>query len=822
MKHRWSAPARISAALAAALVVAIATTTALALGGLATRDADRTAARAARDAHAVTAVLVAVQDERELNAAADVRPDGPTRLAAARAETDAAVARSRGGSDDPAIARDLLARLDDVRGVVVPARAVEGYSAITGALLDRIADATWVHRLAGLREHLGRRQALIGIGLAARDLPDPELARARDAAALAAERRREFTATAPRDARETYAAAVHDDAIAAVDRIADAVIGRDGRFHPGVAAQQWVEVSQPVADGLRAALTRMTGGVVAAAEARAADSATTARNLVVVPGIALVLAAVAAAVALRRLRASIRSLRSAAVDIAERELPAALLGARDGRVTGARPAMPDLGPDFRGVGAAFDAVVDEALSAAAEQAKLRSGYAEVFVTVFRRSQSLVQRQLHLVQRLEQEEDSPDRLAQLFQLDHLVTRMRRNNENVLVLSGTELVRKSGAPVPVAHLVRAAMSEVEQYQRVEVVDAPRAKVVDTAAGDLIRMLAELLDNATSFSAPETTVTTQAQVLRDGSLSIAVVDNGIGMSDAQVRAANEQLTRLGSLELATSRRVGLLVVGRLAGRRGIAVELLGGDNFPGVTVLVTVPPELVVEAERPGWADRRHALRAAEHRRATRDEATRPPVAPAEHRAGDQVGLRTEVPAGPRAGVPAAQWVENPAGQRVDVVEAAHADVPGELPTRRPNRLVGRAAAKPPAERAASAWFRARDTAARPRAASVAVGLRDRPRNWASVADDGWSVVETVSERDDYTYTEDGLPVRQRGAHLLPGSARGDDERDRDRPVERDPLRTRSRIASFQQGLRRARRGSTTRAGGWQALRDRGDGA
>ncbi|MFD8494732.1 sensor histidine kinase [Amycolatopsis sp. NPDC059657] len=509
------------------------------------------------------------------------------------------------------------------------------------------------------------------------------------------------------------------------------------------------------------------------ATAAAAESATYARNLLIALAAAALAAGAVITAVLRRLRTSVKTLRTAALDIADSKLPGILGEVREGHADGLeRPKLPPVtGGELSGVAAAFDSVCGAAIDAAAEQARIRSGYSEVFVNMFRRGQTLMQRQLALIEKLERNENSTEQLTTLYQLDHLVTRMRRTTENVLVLSGTELVRRPAKPVPLAGVIQAAISEIEQYQRVEVLDPPAAKVGDAAANDLIRMLAELLDNATSFSAPETKVTVQGQVLRDGSLSIAVVDNGIGMTDQEVVDINARLTRLGSAELAKCRQVGLHVVGRLAGRHGLGIELLGGDRSSGVTAVVSVPADLVLDAERPGWADRRIAMRAAETRRAEAKPVRRLAVVGA-----DPVR---------------------------ELVEHAHQDVPDELPVRVPNRQVGRAGAdgKSPAERVASGWFSARNTAVKPREVSVAAELdgTPRPENWISAADEGWSVVETISQAKPFAYTEDGLPVRERGAHLMPGSAATREPAAKAGP---DPSRARSRLSSFQLGLRKAK--------------------
>jgi signal transduction histidine kinase len=519
-----------------------------------------------------------------------------------------------------------------------------------------------------------------------------------------------------------------------------------------------------------------------------------------------------------------------------------LLKIRDGQAADEDLRMPARvlpSREFGAIVTAFEAACDQAVLAATEQTRVRSGYAEVFIDQFRRTQSLMQRQLYLIEQLELSEKSPELLSKLFQLDHLVTRMRRNNENMLVVSGTELARKPTEAASIESIIRSAMSEIEHYQRVELIDPPAGKIVASAGNDLVRMLAELIDNAASFSPPETAVTVRAYVRRDGSLSIAVVDNGVGMTDIKVREVNERLTRLGSNELARSRRVGLLVVGRLAGRHGIGVELLGGDTHTGVTALISVPSEFVIEAERPGWADRRHAMQAAARREAVleatgvtrgavqnsdgrnapRTADMRPaksignPLAPS-LRTGSVLGTSLNNTASmdgvPRTAVSSSKIRsirDAIDGRTWDLLERAHADVAEELPTRTPNPLIGRpVSGKDAAERVASAWFRARNTAGQRRSTSTAAGVDDAtPDDW----NDGWIVLDAPPRPETYEYTEDGLPVRERGAHLVPGSAKpkaGDATQTPRQPIPRDPAHTRSRLSSFQQGVRRAKAKAT----------------
>ncbi len=179
------------------------------------------------------------------------------------------------------------------------------------------------------------------------------------------------------------------------------------------------------------------------------------------------------------------------------------------------------------VAAAFDDVHREAVRLAAEQALLRGNVNAMFTNLSRRSQGLIQRQLSLISELESREADPDQLSSLFKLDHLATRMRRNGENLLVLAGEEPGRRWTRPVPLVDVLRAAASEVEQYERIELASVPTTEVAGRVVNDLVHLLAELLENATSFSSPQTKVKVTGHALPDGRVLIEIHDTGIGLS-------------------------------------------------------------------------------------------------------------------------------------------------------------------------------------------------------------------------------------------------------------------------------------------------------
>ncbi|MDI5980982.1 sensor histidine kinase, partial [Amycolatopsis magusensis] len=521
-------------------------------------------------------------------------------------------------------ADDQLSRLRQIReqvdsGGLEPAQAITEYTAVATGLLkldtaltagvsdDAIGGTpTALHDLMVAKEEVSLAQALVSYGIARRTLSPAELNLLRTTEVRLADRLADFRAAASQDQRQDFDTTVAGPSFETRDTLVRTALGDQGRSPEEAlretSAQQWTDSSTAVGARLSEVSARI-GGQLGTVSANLADKASTGAGVLTVLLFgALVLAAAVVFLITRQLLRSLRVLRASALDIAERQLPAAVENIQDGRPqsTDVQPVPVTVKDEVGEVARAFDAVHSQALRLAVEQAAMRTGYSSVFVNLSRRSQSLVQRQLQLIERLERDEEDADQLATLFQLDHLATRMRRNNENLMVLSGAEPARRSGQPVSTTDMLRAAVSEIEQYQRVVVQPPPPARVVGYAASDLMRLIAELLDNATAFSAPETQVTVATRLSEDRVLSVDILDKGIGMNEAEVAEANARLTEAGSIDLATSRRMGLFVVGRLAGRHGIGVLLHGGRDIVGVRATVTVPSELVMEAV-PGTGTR-----------------------------------------------------------------------------------------------------------------------------------------------------------------------------------------------------------------------------
>ncbi|MEV7066665.1 nitrate- and nitrite sensing domain-containing protein [Streptomyces collinus] len=306
--------------------------------------------------------------------------------------------------------------------------------------------------------------------------------------------------------------------------------------------------------------------------------------------VALLLAFILAGAVARQMSRSMRQLRNAAFGIAEQRLPMLVdqLSRTDpGRVDTRVQAIPISTTDEIGeVARAFDQVHREAVRLAAEQALLRGNINAIFTNLSRRNQSLIEGQLTLITDLENNEADPDQLENLFKLDHLATRMRRNGENLLVLAGEEPGRRWDQPVPLVDVLRAASSEVEQYERIELSGVPEAEIHGRAVTDLVHLLAELLENATTFSSPQTKVRVTATRLPDGRVMIEIHDKGIGLTAEDFADINHKLANPPTVDAAISQRMGLFVVGRLSDRHGIRVQLRPSGEQAGTTSLVMLP--------------------------------------------------------------------------------------------------------------------------------------------------------------------------------------------------------------------------------------------
>lgn len=293
-----------------------------------------------------------------------------------------------------------------------------------------------------------------------------------------------------------------------------------------------------------------------------------------------------------------------------------------------------------------------ALSAAVERAELADGISGVFVNLARRSQVLVHRQLTLLDSMERRADDPDELSNLFRLDHLTTRMRRHAESLIILSGAAPGRAWRMPVPLTNVVRAAVSEIEDYARVEVRQLPDAAVKGTAVADLTHLLAELVENAAQFSPPHTKVRISGEPVGNG-YALEIEDRGLGMGNELLGEANRRIEQAEALDLFDSDRLGLFVVSRLSVRHHIKVKLRTSP-YGGTTAVVLLPTALLQGALPAGEA------------------AAAPEKATVERRHdgdGDGDGVPFETGPGPRAVRPQATAFPAPAPVHVLESRATH---------------------------------------------------------------------------------------------------------------------------------------------------------
>jgi len=382
----------------------------------------------------------------------------------------------------------------------------------------------------------------------------------------------------------------------------------------GVSQAEWIKYSNQADQVMRGVEEKLNAGAVQAAADFRDDAI---RKTIIVITVALAALVVALLVSLAVARSMVRPLvrlRSSALEVAYQSLPEVVRRLQDADQQTAAQASAETrartldirsGDEIGQVAQAFNAVHLEAVRVASEQAQLRQSVSTMFVNLSRRSQLLVDRLIRLIDGLEQGEQDPDRLSELFKLDHLATRMRRNDENLLVLAGADAGRRWTRPAPLVDVLRAATAEVEQYTRVKLGSIDDSVEISAAAvNDLVHLVAEILENATSFSSPRTDVVVDSRRVGDH-VVIEIEDAGIGMSREQLAEFNERLAKPPVFDIAVSRMMGLFVVGRLASRHGVKVMLRDASGG-GVLAIVTLPAGVlhgdqpIIPAAPPAAAD------------------------------------------------------------------------------------------------------------------------------------------------------------------------------------------------------------------------------
>ncbi len=403
----------------------------------------------------------------------------------------------------------------------------------------------------------------------------------------------EFRDSANTSELATYDGVVHGAAVSSAERMVQKAVddARTGRIT--VDPNQWWQATSTGLDQIREVEKQLLSASVTEADRRNTGQWRGTLSATAIIIVILIIALFTSWRIGRSMAHSLRLLREQALDVAARRLPEALERLRASPAAEPEPDMTgtsiDTADEVGEVAKAFTAVHRSAMRLALEQAMMRRAVNAMFVNLARRSQTLVERQLQLLDNLESAETDPDQLANLFRLDHLATRMRRNDENLLVLAGADSSRRWSEPVAMSAVVLAAMAEIEQYPRIRHDVADDVYVVGHAVADVVHLLAELLENATTFSPPDSPVTVTGWRADDGSgATILIEDRGIGMSESSLAEANQQLTRATSIDVATSERMGLLVVANLSDRHRIKVGLGGADQ--GVRAQVLLPAQLL----------------------------------------------------------------------------------------------------------------------------------------------------------------------------------------------------------------------------------------
>jgi len=677
---------------------------------------------------------------------------------------------------------DLFALNDDI--------AQEGGNAAL------IASVRTLGSLSRMKDQASEQQAIVAASLATGQLGPQAMssltaAQAQQAADLAS-----FNTAATlgeRQAFDNIVAGSMVDQARALEQHAIVAGSTGGTLGAGV-SQQWDADMFNTVARMRLAERQLAASIVA--QARVLHQG--AERSAVLTGAAalavLIFVLLATVIIARSMVRPLRLLKAGALEIAGVRLPGEVrelsqVGGAD-RTASVEPIGVHSTDEIGQVARAFDRVHREAVRLAADEARLRGSVSAMFVSLSRRSQSLLERQLRLIDSLELGEENPERLGSLFRMDHLATRMRRHSENLLVLAGHEPPRRQAGPAPLVDVVRAASSEIEQYERIALTIQPGLAVAGNAVTDVVHLLAELLENATMFSAKTTQVIVTGHAHVSGGVLLGVTDNGMGMTEQQLAQLNRRLEHPPIADLAVARHMGLFAVAHLAARHGIAVRL-HKPPAGGVVAQVHLPGALITSDSSP----------------------VPPPAAP--------------VPRAPSRAQPAARPGRSPLARPAVIVPEpvphGAAPPPHVVLPKRPVPVTvpapegqdyGDGAALPIFDSVESDWFRARGRGL-PRRASAPVTAAPAPPapmspaaapSWSAPGDDGWRAAEVVLAPVSAGVSAAGLPVRTPQANLVPGSAGERVPRPARPAVVVTPAETaeaaRNRLAGFQRGSRRAR--------------------
>ncbi|GHF17691.1 histidine kinase [Streptomyces fumanus] len=803
--------------------------------------------------------------------------DGLAALRRSRTATDKAIAKIRGNAADPDV-RDALnqgederltAALDAFDGIRALRRGVEDgtvdrdqalgfYNRLVDpchvlladlSVIDNVAMDKQYRALVNLsraRELLSREDAQLGAALVTGSVTRDEVD---DVSDLVAQRTMLYDITLPLlpvAERERYERFWQNASSAPLRAAEDAVISAGSGTPGGIDAKSWDTVAGDVLDEL--------GGYDDEAAERYEDRAEpVAMAVITKAAVAGTLGVVALLFSLflsvrvgRSLIRDLKKLRLEAHEASGVRLPSVMRRLSAGEQVDVETEVPRLEYDkneIGEVGQALNTLQRAAVEAAVKQAELRAGVSEVFVNLARRSQVLLHRQLTLLDTMERRTEDTEELADLFRLDHLTTRMRRHAEGLVILSGAAPSRQWRKPVQLMDVVRAAVAEVEDYERIEVRRLPRIAVTGPAVADLTHLVAELLENATVFSPPHTAVQVLGERVANG-FTLEIHDRGLGMTADALLDANLRLAETPEFELSDTDRLGLFVVSRLAQRQHVRVSLQPSP-YGGITAVVFLPDSLLTEdapdtngvgfrLDRPQRAkeDGRPSLaKTAVRTSGLPASVLDGPVeleAPVDLDALDGLPGPLGGPDGERGGLlrprrPHVSAADEPAGIRYGDRHGRHdTPDPADRPDRssrpdRPDREApgpGDAAERPGRSGTPGAPVPLPRRTTPKLVSSHGRPVPERPRRDTPPPADGPAAPEGApplpTRRRRGTPPEDtaapgGLPRRVRQASLAPQLRQEPERRTGDRadPAERDADEVRDRMASLQRGWQRGRR-------------------
>ncbi|WP_422771018.1 nitrate- and nitrite sensing domain-containing protein [Plantactinospora sp. WMMC1484] len=743
---------------------------------------------------------------------------------AARPELERRIARALVELDGLTAVREAIdaRRIDRLTAAQAFTEAIESIFRIYGSLgnldagdIDRRAEN--LIRFTEARELASQADALLTGAYAANRISEAEHAQVIQL--IGAERliADEAVAELPRSDQDRYRQALRAGPVAALRAVEDRIV-QEGRPNgrPAVPADQWRSTVDPgLAELLR---LQVAGGDELVRAATPGAIGTVVRMLVMFfLGLAAVIISMNTA---RSMVRQLERLRLAALRLANERLPdlVARLGRGEPVDLGKEAPPLKVGPDEIGqVAHAFNVAQETAVRIAVEQAQLRRGVRDIFLSLARRTQALIHRQLTLLDAMERRENDPEELEDLFRVDHLATRMRRNAENLIVLSGATPGRAWRRNVPMIDVLRGAVAEVEDYARVSVLPVGAVDLAGRAVGDVIHLIAELIENALSFSPPQTDVHVGGQLVANG-FAIEIEDRGLGMSAEDRAAANERIaTQHEFTHIGGAAQLGLYVVSRLIERHGIRVRLKDSP-YGGITAVVLLPIALITDRSAEGEPATGSMPVERLAASAVGESLRRPP--------GQDLGRPPDQVPGSRPGREPAHAADREPGHAAGW-EPGHA--PGQDPGRHPGRDPGHGPEQHPEREAAREPAPASRRDADRRSEPVATGsasvlpgtppadpivatattvpARSSPGRRAASASPGTSPTSAGSTAagGPASLTRSGLPVRVRQANLAP-ALRDGGERTEPEPAEeytpRTPEQIRRMMSSYQSGTRRGR--------------------